>query len=291
MLATFSILPSPKVSETVVEPYNALLSVHQLVENSDMTICIDNEALYDITTRALKVKLPTFDDLNGVISQVMCGVSTSLRFPGQLNGDLRKLCLNLIPFPRLHFLAPSSAPLFDPSAQSFQRLSVSDLTSALFDRKNLLVACDPRFGRFLTAATIFRGKISSQEAEYTVLQLQQKNSHLFVEWIPDNVSVTLCSVPPVGHKQSATCLANTTAIQELFVRNLTQFTAMYKRQAFMHWYTGEGMDVMEFSEAESNTRDLVNEYQQYQEATVDSEEVDYEYAEEVEHASEQDESA
>jgi tubulin beta len=32
---------------------------------------------------------------------------------------------------------------------------------------------------------------------------------------------------------------------------------MYKRQAFMHWYTGEGMDVMEFSEAESNTRDLV----------------------------------
>jgi len=46
MLATFSILPSPKVSETVVEPYNCLLSVHQLVESSDLTICLDNEALY-----------------------------------------------------------------------------------------------------------------------------------------------------------------------------------------------------------------------------------------------------
>ncbi|KAI0246969.1 beta-tubulin 2 [Lactifluus subvellereus] len=281
MLATFSILPSPKVSETVVEPYNALLSVHQLVENSDMTICIDNEALYDITTRALKVKSPTFDNLNSVISQVMCGVSTSLRFPGQLNGDLRKLCLNLIPFPRLHFLAPSYAPLYDPKAQVFQRVSVPDLTSALFDRKNLLVACEPRFGRFLTAATIFRGKISSQEAESTVHQLQQKNSHLFVEWIPDNVSVTLCSVPPVGHKQSATCLANTTAIQELFTRSLSQFTAMYKRGAFMHWYIGEGMDTLEFSEAESNTHDLVNEYQQYQEATADpEEEVEYEQASE-----------
>ncbi|KAH9954326.1 beta-tubulin 2 [Russula dissimulans] len=285
MLATFSILPSPKVSETVVEPYNALLSVHQLIENSDMTICVDNEALYDITTRALKVKSTTFDDLNGVISQVMCGVSTSLRFPGQLNGDLRKLCLNLIPFPRLHFLAPSYAPLHDPKAQSFQRVSVPELTSALFDRKNLLVACNPHFGRYLTAATIFRGKISSREAEYTVLQLQQKNSHLFVDWIPDNVSVTLCSVPPVGCKQSGTCLANTTAIQELFTRSLSQFTAMYKRQAFMHWYTGEGMDTLEFSEAESNTRDLVNEYQQYQEATVDDEEI------EGEHPSEVDESA
>jgi len=36
-----------------------------------------------------------------------------------------------------------------------------------------------------------------------------------------------------------------------------QFAAMYKRQAFMHWYTGEGMDTLEFSEAESNTHDLV----------------------------------
>lgn len=75
-----------QVSETVVEPYNALLSVHQLVENSDMTLCIDNEALYDVTQRTLKVKQPTFDDLNTVVSQVMCGVTTSLRFPGQLNG-------------------------------------------------------------------------------------------------------------------------------------------------------------------------------------------------------------
>merc|ERR1712037_819062 len=39
---------------TVVEPYNATLSVHQLVENTDETYCIDNEALYDICFRTLK---------------------------------------------------------------------------------------------------------------------------------------------------------------------------------------------------------------------------------------------
>ena len=48
---TFSVVPSPKVSDTVVEPYNATLSVHQLVENTDETYCIDNEALYDICFR------------------------------------------------------------------------------------------------------------------------------------------------------------------------------------------------------------------------------------------------
>merc|ERR1711881_830433 len=33
IMNTFSVVPSPKVSDTVVEPYNATLSVHQLVEN------------------------------------------------------------------------------------------------------------------------------------------------------------------------------------------------------------------------------------------------------------------
>uniref|UniRef100_A0AAZ3SUE4 Tubulin beta chain n=1 Tax=Oncorhynchus tshawytscha TaxID=74940 RepID=A0AAZ3SUE4_ONCTS len=116
IMNTFSVVPSPKVSDTVVEPYNATLSVHQLVENTDETYCIDNEALYDICFRTLN-----------------------------------------------------------------------------------------------------------------------------------------------------------TAIQELFKRISEQFTAMFRRKAFLHWYTGEGMDEMEFTEAESNMNDLVSEYQQYQDATAEEE--------------------
>ena len=52
------------MSDTVVEPYNATLSVHQLVENTDETFCIDNEALYDICFRTLKLQNPTYGDLN-----------------------------------------------------------------------------------------------------------------------------------------------------------------------------------------------------------------------------------
>ena len=40
IMNTYSVVPSPKVSDTVVEPYNATLSVHQLVENTDETYCI-----------------------------------------------------------------------------------------------------------------------------------------------------------------------------------------------------------------------------------------------------------
>lgn len=96
MMATFSVMPSPKVSDTVVEPYNATLSVHQLVENSDETFCIDNEALYDICMRTLKLNNPSYGDLNHLVSAVMSGVTTCLRFPGQLNSDLRKLAVNMV---------------------------------------------------------------------------------------------------------------------------------------------------------------------------------------------------
>ena len=46
---------------------------------------------------------PTYADLNHLVSLTMSGITTCLRFPGQLNADLRKLAVNLIPFPRLHF--------------------------------------------------------------------------------------------------------------------------------------------------------------------------------------------
>src|SRR5690242_2488031 len=74
MMATFSVMPSPKVSDTVVEPYNATLSLNQLVENSDETFCIDNEALYDIYEKTLKIADPSYADLNYLISTVMAGV-------------------------------------------------------------------------------------------------------------------------------------------------------------------------------------------------------------------------
>ena len=92
--------------------------------------------------------------------------------------------------------------------------------------------------------------------------------------IPNNIKTAVCDIPPRGLKMSATFIGNSTAIQDLFKRIGEQFTVMFRRKAFLHWYTGEGMDEMEFTEAESNMNDLVSEYQQYQEATVDDEEFD-----------------
>lgn len=114
-----------------------------------------------------------------------------------------------------------------------------------------------------------------KEVEDQMRNIQSRNSAYFVEWIPNNVQTALCSVPPRGLKMSSTFVGNSTSIQELFQRVGTQFSAMFRRKAFLHWYTGEGMDEMEFTEAESNMNDLMSEYQQYQDAGISDAEGEY----------------
>uniref|UniRef100_A0A0R3RLU5 Tubulin beta chain n=1 Tax=Elaeophora elaphi TaxID=1147741 RepID=A0A0R3RLU5_9BILA len=269
IMSSFSIFPSPKVSDVIIEPYNATLSVHQLVENTDETFCIDNEALYDICLRTLKLTGPTYGDLNHLVSMAVSGVTTCLRFPGQLNADLRKLAVNMIPFPRLHFFMPGFAPLTARNTAAYRSLKINELIQQLFDARNMMTACDPRHGRYLTVAAMFRGRLSMHELETQILNVQNKNSSYFVEWIPNNIKTAVCDIPPRGIKISATFLGNTTAIQEVFIRITEQFEAMFRRRAFLHWYTGEGMDEMEFTEADSNMKDLISEYQQYQDMPDD----------------------
>lgn len=71
-----------------------------------------------------------------------------------------------------------------------------------------------------------------------MLYVQNRNSSYFVEWIPNNVKSSICDIPPVGLKMSATFVGNSTAIQEMFKRVSEQFTAMFRRKAFLHWFTG-----------------------------------------------------
>ncbi|KAJ8955438.1 hypothetical protein NQ318_003537 [Aromia moschata] len=265
-MTTFSVVPSPKVSEVVLEPYNATLSLQQLIENSDQTYCIDNEALYDICFKTLKQKSPSYYNLNHLISLVMSGITTCFRFPGQLNADLRKLAVNMVPFPRLHFFVPGYAPLTAPGSVAFRKLTVQDLTKQMFDPRNIMAACNPTHGRYLTVATIFRGHVSMKEVDETIFQIQNMNSSYFVEWIPNNVKTAVCDIPSPDASISATFVANTTAVQELFVRISEQFTAMYRRKAFVHWYLGEGMD-------EQGSATIDEDYDGYEE-DVDQEEIE-----------------
>ena len=70
----------------------------------------------------------------------------------------------------------------------------------MFDAKNMMAACDPRHGRYLTVAAVFRGRMSMKEVDEQMLNIQNKNSAYFVEWIPNNIKTAVCDIPPRGLK-------------------------------------------------------------------------------------------
>merc|ERR1712137_571368 len=234
--ATFSVYPSPKVSDVVVEPYNATLSIHQLLENADETFVVDNEALYNISHNVLKEAQPTYAKLNQLVSQIMAGVSASLRFPGKLNGDLRKLGVNLVPFPRLHFFLIAQAPLLSDENVGHVKLTVQELTTQMWSSRNFFANVKAEDGKYLTASCTYRGAtITAQEVDDQVQKIQDKQSEDFVEWIPNNIKSSICTVPPRPHdirveadkrvplEMSGTFVANTTALKGIFQRIATQF--------------------------------------------------------------------
>ena len=52
---SFSVTPSPQISTATVEPYNSILATDSLLEHTDISVMMDNEALYDICRRNLDI--------------------------------------------------------------------------------------------------------------------------------------------------------------------------------------------------------------------------------------------
>merc|ERR1719261_178096 len=103
----FEIYPSPNQSTCIVEPYNALLSTHWLLDHTEVSLVLDNEALYDICKKKLDINSPSYASLNRIFAKVVSSMTAALRF----DVDLNEFQTNLVPFPRLHFMTTALAPI------------------------------------------------------------------------------------------------------------------------------------------------------------------------------------
>eukprot|EP01084_Bolivina_argentea_P027458 51044_1 len=289
IISNFAVYPSTKLANVSRETYNAILSINQLCENSDLTFVLDNSSLYFITHRVLKVQQPSYEDLNWICSLVLSGVTSTLRFPAQYNNDLheslRKVGMNLIPFPRLHFLLLAQAPLFTPGQGKNVKLTreYQDEIFEMWSSRNFISDIKSEDGKYLSTAEIFRGDFKPQEVDDEVDKTSQKMAGDFVTWIPNLNKKTIINIPPSNTPKTGTFIANTTAIKGVFQKIRAQFAKLYKTKAFLQLYKNEFEDVeMEFEEADQNIRDLIIEYQDKQDAIVDLESDDSEYDSEEE---------
>jgi hypothetical protein len=74
-ISTFSILPSPKVSDFVVEPYTIGFTLRKLAEFADICHVLDNGVYFDLCTAKLGLN-PSLEDLNELVAQDLCGATS-----------------------------------------------------------------------------------------------------------------------------------------------------------------------------------------------------------------------
>mmetsp|Transcript_1218 Transcript_1218/g.4378 ORF Transcript_1218/g.4378 Transcript_1218/m.4378 type:complete len:448 (-) Transcript_1218:68-1411(-) len=266
----FCIYPSPQVSTSVVEPYNSVLSTHCLLEHADVAFMLDNQAIYDICQKSLDSQEPTYKNLNHLLSQAISCLTTSVRFSGSLNMDINEFKTNLVPYPRIHFVLTSYAPIVPAEKAHFDNHSVTEITNALFEPGAALAKCDPRHGKYMACCLLYRGDIVPHEVTTSIQQIKTKRTIQFVDWSPTGFKCGINEEPPCFLPDSgmaavprAGCmLSNTTAIGEIFSRIDQKFDLLHAKRAFVHWYVGSGMEESEFEEAREDLAALERDYEE-----------------------------
>merc|ERR1712050_780785 len=108
-------------------------------DHTDVSLVLDNEAIYGICQKKLDIKKPSYGHLNRIISKVISSMTAALRFDGELNVDMNEFQTNSVPFPRLHFMTTSLAPVTNKDKSATKNPDVRKITDQCLDKSFFLV--------------------------------------------------------------------------------------------------------------------------------------------------------
>lgn len=280
-----SVYPSAE-DDVITSPYNSVLAMRELTEHADCVLPIENQSLVDIVNKikhmshcgklgaeikqsstiisgqgGVKGQEKPFDAMNNIVANMLLNLTSSARFEGSLNMDLNEITMNLVPFPKLHYLVSSLTPLYTLADVNVPSRRLDQMFSDAFSKDHQLIHADPKHSLYLACALIVRGDVQVSDLRRNIERL--KPSLPFVSWNQEGWKTGLCSVPPVGHSHSLLALANNTCVKPTFIELKDRFMKLYKKKAHLHHYLHvDGMEQSCFSEAVSSLSSLIEEYNQ-----------------------------
>lgn len=268
LIQTYSVFPNQQeTSDTVVQPYNSMLTLKRLTLNADCVVVLDNTALNRIAVDRLHIESPTYEQTNAIVSTVMATSTSTLRYPGYMNNDLIGLVASLIPTPRCHFLMTAFTPLtIDTKTSSVRKTTVLDVMRRLLQTKNIMVSCSTRRGCYISILNIIQGEVDPTQVHKSLQRIRERKMAKFIPWGPASIQVALSKKSPyvkTAHRVSGLMIANHTSIHTLFSKAMRQYDNMRKRGAFLDWYKkfkmfSDGLE--EFDSAREVVAGLIEEY-------------------------------
>ncbi|XP_048840950.1 tubulin epsilon chain isoform X2 [Brienomyrus brachyistius] len=265
-----SVYPSAE-DDVITSPYNSVLAMRELSERADCVLPVDNQGKPGHVIKKDSTIISgqggaggaekPFDAMNNIVANLLLNLTSSARFDGSLNMDLNEIAMNLVPFPRLHYLVPSLTPLYTLADVNVPPRRLDQMFTDAFSRDHQLIRADPKHSLYLACALVVRGNVQVSDLRRNIERL--KPSLPFVSWNQEGWKTSLCSVPPVGHAHSLLALANNTCVKPTFLELKDRFMKLYRKKAHLHHYLHvEGMEQGCFTEAISSLSSLIEEYSQ-----------------------------
>merc|ERR1712117_743171 len=146
-----------------------------------------------------------------------------------------------VPFPRLHFMTSSYAPL-TKIGKADPNVTVWDLLQQCFNPAHFNVKYtdfDSTEDKYMAISVNFRGKVTSKEANAQIQKLKKNNKVSFVEWMPTGFKVGLNKVTcaevagDVVKYSDKTCamIGNNVAVNRVFTERLSKkYDMMYSQR-------------------------------------------------------------
>jgi len=71
-------------------------------------------------------------------------------------------------FPRIHFPLATYAPILSADKAGHEQNTVADMTFSCFEKGNQMVVCDPREGKYMACALLYRGDVMPKDISAAV---------------------------------------------------------------------------------------------------------------------------
>lgn len=256
----FTLFPSPNLTSTssIIEPYNAVLTMKSLLNNIDASMLINNEALYKITQEKLMIQEPHFSDLNKVIANLFSNITAHKRFIGPLKISFDDILTNLKCSPNQNFFIPAYSSFLNNNKSSNELPDIELLTKQIFDQSSCLASCDINKGTYLSNCLLYRGDINPIDVYQAINNLSLNKDYCKIKLgISNNPSFNSEKDLSTKQKQSVCLISNTTSIKQLFAFLAKKFDSLFKKRAFVHWFDNEiEVDDM-FEESINYVRDII----------------------------------
>lgn len=126
----------------------------------------------------------------------------------------------MVPYPRIHFPICSYSPFISSEKAYHETFTTYELSSAVFEPANMMVACDPVNSKYMACCLMYRGDVVPKDMNAAVATIKSKKTVNFTSWCPTGFKVGInfspATVVPGGDTaktlRSLLMIANSTAV-------------------------------------------------------------------------------